>query len=171
MAFSLEALPLPFPPMARAEHFSSEMNDGLQSRRGRSDRQCRGVKCSTFSTRRKFPADEVVALASTPQRGVEVSYATQRLSQRHSKLRFSDVDICLKCRRAARCRRNGRRKSARRRRVVIDNSSAWRMDPGRAADRARGQRGCGLGFVKKNIIANPNCSNAPQLRGGAEAAA
>jgi aspartate-semialdehyde dehydrogenase len=32
--------------------------------------------------------------------------------------------------------------------------------PGRAADRARGERDAVAGFTKKNIIANPNCSTA-----------
>jgi len=34
---------------------------------------------------------------------------------------------------------------------VIDNSSAWRMDPDVAADRARGQCQRGLRLRKKNI--------------------
>ena len=47
-----------------------------------------------------------------------------------------------------------RRRAAR---VVIDNSSAWRMDARRAARRGRGQPG-GARRLTEGIIANPNCS-------------
>ena len=45
--------------------------------------------------------------------------------------------------------------------VVIDNSSAWRYDSGRSADRAGSQSGRDHDvYTRKNIIANPNCSTA-----------
>ena len=61
---------------------------------------------------REFPADEVVALASRKSQGVEASYGDKTLKVKAlDHYDFSDVDICL-CRPAARCRRNGRRRSA-----------------------------------------------------------
>ena len=61
---------------------------------------------------RKFPADEVVVLASRRSVGVEVSYGDRTLKVKALEhYDFSDVDIC-RCRPAVRCRRNGRRRSA-----------------------------------------------------------
>ena len=44
--------------------------------------------------------------------------------------------------------------------VVIDNSSAWRMDPDVPLIVPEVNADAVAGFVKKNIIANPNCSTA-----------
>jgi len=44
--------------------------------------------------------------------------------------------------------------------VVIDNSSAWRMDPDVPLIVPEVNANAVAGFVKKNIIANPNCSTA-----------
>src|SRR3970040_2274970 len=44
--------------------------------------------------------------------------------------------------------------------VVIDNSSAWRMDPDVPLVVPEVNAGAAAGFSKKNIIANPNCSTA-----------
>ena len=44
--------------------------------------------------------------------------------------------------------------------VVIDNSSAWRMDPDVPLIVPEVNAAAAKGFVKKNIIANPNCSTA-----------
>src|SRR5205814_1516001 len=44
--------------------------------------------------------------------------------------------------------------------VVIDNSSAWRMDPDVPLIVPEVNADAVSGFVKKNIIANPNCSTA-----------
>ena len=48
----------------------------------------------------------------------------------------------------------------RRRRVVIDNSSAWRMDPDVPLIVPEVNADAVAGFTKKYIIANPNCSTA-----------
>src|SRR5205823_5044555 len=45
--------------------------------------------------------------------------------------------------------------------VVIDNSSAWRMDPDVPLIVPEVNADAVSGFAKKNIIANPNCSTAP----------
>ena len=44
--------------------------------------------------------------------------------------------------------------------VVIDNSSAWRMDPDVPLIVPEVNADAVDGFTKKNIIANPNCSTA-----------
>jgi aspartate-semialdehyde dehydrogenase len=44
--------------------------------------------------------------------------------------------------------------------VVIDNSSAWRMDPDVPLIVPEVNADALVGFTKKNIIANPNCSTA-----------
>jgi aspartate-semialdehyde dehydrogenase len=44
--------------------------------------------------------------------------------------------------------------------VVIDNSSAWRMDPDVPLIVPEVNAAAVAGFTKKNIIANPNCSTA-----------
>ena len=44
--------------------------------------------------------------------------------------------------------------------VVIDNSSAWRMDPDVPLIVPEVNADAVAGFTKKNIIANPNCSTA-----------
>src|SRR5258708_11389570 len=44
--------------------------------------------------------------------------------------------------------------------VVIDNSSAWRMDPDVPLIVPEVNADAVSGFVRKNIIANPNCSTA-----------
>src|SRR3954470_12595124 len=44
--------------------------------------------------------------------------------------------------------------------VVIDNSSAWRMDPDVPLVVPEVNAAAAAGYTKKNIIANPNCSTA-----------
>ncbi|MBK4895504.1 aspartate-semialdehyde dehydrogenase, partial [Klebsiella pneumoniae] len=44
--------------------------------------------------------------------------------------------------------------------VVIDNSSAWRMDPDVPLIVPEVNADAAAGFTKKNIIANPHCSTA-----------
>src|SRR5712675_899278 len=109
---------------------------------------------------RKFPADEVVALASRRSMGVEVSYGDRTLKVKAlENYDFGDVDICLMSAGGA-VSKEWSPKIGAAGAVVIDNSSAWRMDPDVPlivpevnAD------AIGL-FTRKNIIANPNCSTA-----------
>src|SRR6201988_1356186 len=109
---------------------------------------------------RKFPADEVVAIASRRSQGVEVSYGDRTLKVKAlENYDFSDVDICLMSA-GGEVSKEWSPKIAAQGAVVIDNSSAWRYDsdvplvvPEVNADAAGG-------FRKKGIIANPNCSTA-----------
>src|SRR3979490_198509 len=96
---------------------------------------------------RKFPADEVVALASRRSMGVEVSYGDRTLKVKALEhYDFSDVDICLMSAGVAGGRGvEGRVAEDRGRRRGRDRQLVDLADgPGRAADRARGQCGRGL---------------------------
>src|SRR3979490_3456012 len=80
---------------------------------------------------RKFPADEVVVLASRRSMGVEVSYGDRTLKVKAlENYDFSDVDICLMSAGGAISREWSPRIAAAGA-VVIDNSSAWGMGPDR----------------------------------------
>ena len=109
---------------------------------------------------RKFPADEVVALASRRSIGVEVSYGDRTLKVKALEhYDFSDVDICLMSAGGAVSKEWSPRIGAAGT-VVIDNSSAWRMDPDVPLIVPEVNADAIKGFTKKNIIANPNCSTA-----------
>ena len=109
---------------------------------------------------RKFPADEVVALASRRSVGVEVSYGDRTLKCKALEhYDFSDVDICLMSAGGA-VSKEWSPKIGAAGAVVIDNSSAWRMDPDVPLIVPEVNADAIAGFTKKNIIANPNCSTA-----------
>ena len=109
---------------------------------------------------REFPADEVVALASRKSQGVECSYGDKTLRAKAlDHYDFADVDICLMSAGSA-VSREWSPKIAAAGAVVIDNSSAWRMDPDVPLIVPEVNADAVAGFSKKNIIANPNCSTA-----------
>src|SRR4026208_1165812 len=109
---------------------------------------------------RKFPADEVVALASRRSMGVEVSYGDRTLKCKALEhFDFSDVDICLMSAGGAVSKEWSPRIGAAGV-VVIDNSSAWRMDPDVPLIVPEVNADAVAACAKKNIIANPTCSTA-----------
>lgn len=109
---------------------------------------------------RRFPVSEVVALASSRSIGTEVSFGDKTLKCRHlDTYDFSDTDICLMSAGGDVAREWAPRIGAQGC-VVIDNSSAWRMDPDVPLVVPEVNADAAAGFVKKNIIANPNCSTA-----------
>src|SRR3954447_12640195 len=109
---------------------------------------------------RKFPADEVVALASRSSVGVEVSYGDRTLKVKALEhYDFADVDICLMSA-GGTVSKEWSPKIGAAGVVVIDNSSAWRMDPDVPLIVPEVNADAIKGFTKKNIIANPNCSTA-----------
>jgi aspartate-semialdehyde dehydrogenase len=102
--------------------------------------------------------DEIFAVASRKSIGLEVNFREQRLYCLDiDKFDFSSVDLVLMSVSGA-FSREWSPKIAKAGALVIDNSSAWRMDPDvplivpevnpEAIELAR----------RKNIIANPNCS-------------
>jgi aspartate-semialdehyde dehydrogenase len=109
---------------------------------------------------RNFPADEVVAVASRRSQGVECSFGDKTLKVKAlDHFDFSDVDICLMSAGGA-VSKEWSPKIAAQGALVIDNSSAWRMDPDVPLIVPEVNADAITGFTKKNIIANPNCSTA-----------
>src|SRR6202165_3312133 len=109
---------------------------------------------------RRFPADEVVALASRRSQGVETSYGEKTLKVKAiDHYDFSDIDICLMSAGSA-VSKEWSPKIATAGAVVIDNSSCWRMDPDVPLVVPEVNADAVAGFHKKRIIANPNCSTA-----------
>jgi aspartate-semialdehyde dehydrogenase len=109
---------------------------------------------------RSFPADEVVAIASRRSQGTECSFGDKTLKVKAlDHYDFSDVDICLMSAGGA-VSKEWSPKIAAAGAVVIDNSSAWRMDPDVPLIVPEVNADAIKGFAKKNIIANPNCSTA-----------
>ncbi|HEX4635266.1 MAG TPA: aspartate-semialdehyde dehydrogenase, partial [Rhizomicrobium sp.] len=108
---------------------------------------------------RQFPISEVVALASTRSVGTEVSFGDGILKIKAlDYYDFKGTDICLMSAGGS-ISKEWSPKIAAQGCLVIDNSSAWRMDrevplvvPEVNAD--------ALHHIKKGIIANPNCSTA-----------
>ena len=107
---------------------------------------------------RAFPADEVVALASSRSLGQEVSFGDKILKVKTlDTYDFSDTDICLMSA-GGDASKEWSPRIGQQGCVVIDNSSAFRYDadvplivPEVNPDAVKDAR-------KKNIIANPNCS-------------
>src|SRR5512145_2966576 len=109
---------------------------------------------------RKFPADELVVLASRRSVGVEVSYGDRTLKVKALEhYDFSDVDICLMSA-GSEVSKEWSPKFAAAGAVVIDNSSCWRYDSDVPLVVPEVNADALAGFRKKGIIANPNCSTA-----------
>lgn len=109
---------------------------------------------------RRFPADEVVALASRRSIGVEVSFGDAILKAKAlDHYDFSDVDICLMSAGSA-VSKDWSPKIAAAGAVVIDNSSCWRYDADVPLIVPEVNADAIASFRKKGIIANPNCSTA-----------
>ena len=119
-----------------------------------------GHEMLSILAERQFPVSEVVALASPASIGREVSFGDRTLKCKALEhYDFSDTDICLMSAGGAVSKEYSPRIGAKGC-VVIDNSSAWRMDPDVPLIVPEVNAAAAKGFVKKNIIANPNCSTA-----------
>src|SRR6266545_7701195 len=109
---------------------------------------------------RRFPADEVVALASPRSQGTDISFGDKNLKCKAlDHYDFSDVDICLMSAGSPVAKEWGP-KIAAAGAVVIDNSSFWRYDSDVPLVVPEVNADAVAGFRKKGIIANPNCSTA-----------
>ena len=112
---------------------------------------------------RKFPADEVFAVASRRSIGVEVSYGNKTLKcQDLENFDFSKIDICLMSAGSGPSKEFSPRIAAQGC-VVIDNSSCWRYDQDVPLIVPEVNGDALAGYTKKNIIANPNCSTAQMV--------
>jgi len=119
-----------------------------------------GQEMLSILEERGFPADEVVAIASRRSQGKDVSFGDRTLTVKAlENYDFSDTDICLMSAGGA-VSTEWSPKIAAQGAVVIDNSSAWRMDPDVPLIVPEVNADAVAGFSKKNIIANPNCSTA-----------
>jgi aspartate-semialdehyde dehydrogenase len=109
---------------------------------------------------RLFPADVVIAIASRRSVGVEVSYGEKTLKCKDLEtFDFSGVDLVLMSA-GGTVSKEWSPKIGATGAVVIDNSSAWRMDPRVPLIVPEVNPDAVHGFDKLNIVANPNCSTA-----------
>jgi len=107
-----------------------------------------------------FPVDEIFAVASRKSMGRDVSFGEKMLKCLDVEtFDFSKVDIVLMSVSGA-FSKIWSPKIGKLGPVVIDNSSAWRMDPDVPLIVPEVNPEAARGFRKKNIIANPNCSTA-----------
>ncbi|HJS31314.1 MAG TPA: aspartate-semialdehyde dehydrogenase [Alphaproteobacteria bacterium] len=108
---------------------------------------------------RNFPVDEVVALASERSVGREVSFGEDETLKVHdlAKFDFKGIDIALSSPGAKVSALHSPR-AAKAGCVVIDNTSCFRMDPDVPLVVPEVNAEAIAQFVKRNIIANPNCS-------------
>jgi aspartate-semialdehyde dehydrogenase len=109
---------------------------------------------------RLFPADEVYAIASRRSIGKEVAYGDRTLKCHDlEQFDFSKVDIVLMSA-GGKVSKEWCPKIAAAGAIVIDNSSAWRMDKDVPLVVPEVNADAVMGYTKKRIIANPNCSTA-----------
>ncbi len=108
---------------------------------------------------RKFPARDVVALASERSIGSQVSYGDEQTLkvQNLATFDFKGVDIALFSP-GARVSAVHAPRAAKAGAIVIDNTSQFRMDPDVPLVVPEVNPDAIAGYTKRNIIANPNCS-------------
>lgn len=107
---------------------------------------------------RKFPASEVQPLASQRSRGTEVSYGDRTLKCKVlDDYDFTGTDIVLSSAGGDVSKAFAPRATAQGA-IIIDNTSAFRMDPDIPLIVPEVNPQDLGGYTKKNIIANPNCS-------------
>ena len=109
---------------------------------------------------RMFPADEVTAVASRRSLGTEVTFGDKTLKTKAlDDFDFTGYDMALFSAGGSIAKEYAP-KAASQGCVVIDNSSAFRMDPDVPLVVPEVNADALAGFGKRNIIANPNCSTA-----------
>ncbi len=119
-----------------------------------------GREMLSILAERRFPVSKVVALASSRSIGQEVSFGNKTLKCNHlDTYDFSDTDICLMSA-GGDVSKQWSPKIGQQGCVVIDNSSAFRYDQDVPLIVPEVNGDAVVGFSKKNIIANPNCSTA-----------
>src|SRR6478672_3528164 len=117
-----------------------------------------GREMLSILSERQFPVAEVHALASRRSLGVEDSFGESTLKCKDlASFDFSGVDFCLMSAGGS-VSKEWSPKIAAKGTIVIDNSSAWRYDRDVPLVVPEVNADAVAGYVKKNIIANPNCS-------------
>jgi aspartate-semialdehyde dehydrogenase len=117
-----------------------------------------GREMLSILAERKFPADEVIPLASERSAGSTVDFAGKKLTVKDlAQFDFSGVDIGLFSPGAKVSAVHAPRAAAAGA-VVIDNTSQFRYDPEIPLVVPEVNAHAIAGYPKRNIIANPNCS-------------
>jgi aspartate-semialdehyde dehydrogenase len=112
---------------------------------------------------RQFPVDEIAALASRKSIGSEVSFGDTTLKTKDlDTFDFTGWDIALFAV-GSDATKIYAPKAAKAGCVVIDNSSLYRYDPDVPLIVPEVNADAIMGYAKKNIIANPNCSTAQMV--------
>lgn len=112
---------------------------------------------------REFPVDEITALASRKSLGTEVSFGDKTLKCKDlDTFDFTGWDIALFAVGSEATKIYAPRAAAAGC-VVIDNSSLYRYDPDIPLIVPEVNAHAIMGYAKKNIIANPNCSTAQMV--------
>ncbi len=108
---------------------------------------------------RQFPADEVIALASSRSAGSKVSFGEDEelKVQNLASYDFKGIDIVLSSP-GAKVSAEHSPRAAKAGAVVIDNTSHFRMDPDVPLVVPEVNRDAIAAYTRRNIIANPNCS-------------
>ncbi|MDJ0935750.1 MAG: aspartate-semialdehyde dehydrogenase [Kiloniellales bacterium] len=108
---------------------------------------------------RQFPADEVIALASSRSAGSKVSFGEDEelKVQNLASYDFKGIDIVLSSP-GAKVSAEHSPRAAKAGAVVIDNTSQFRMDPDVPLVVPEVNRDAIAAYTRRNIIANPNCS-------------
>jgi aspartate-semialdehyde dehydrogenase len=107
-----------------------------------------------------FPVESLSVVASRRSLGLEVGWKSGVVRCRDiEQFDFATVDLVLMSVSGA-FSKQWSPKIAAAGPIVIDNSSAWRMDPDVPLIVPEVNAAAAKGFGKKNIIANPNCSTA-----------
>ncbi|ALI55570.1 aspartate-semialdehyde dehydrogenase [Celeribacter marinus] len=112
---------------------------------------------------REFPVDEIVALASRKSLGTEVSFGDKTLKTLDlATFDFAGWDMALFAV-GSEATKEFAPIAAKAGCVVIDNSSLYRYDPDVPLIVPEVNPDAIMGYSKKNIIANPNCSTAQMV--------
>ena len=112
---------------------------------------------------RKFPVDEIAALASRKSLGTEISFGDRTLKTKDlDTFDFTGWDIALFAV-GSDATKIYAPKAAAAGCVVIDNSSLYRYDPAVPLIVPEVNADAIIGYKNKNIIANPNCSTAQMV--------
>ncbi len=112
---------------------------------------------------RQFPVDEIVALASRRSLGSEVSFGEKTLKTKDlDTFDFTGWDIALFAI-GSDATKIFAPLAAKAGCIVIDNSSLYRYDPDVPLIVPEVNPEAIVGYSKKNIIANPNCSTAQMV--------
>jgi aspartate-semialdehyde dehydrogenase len=118
-----------------------------------------GREILTTLAEREFPADDVVALASSASVGRQVSFGDDDILdvQALDTFNFKGIDIVLSSP-GAKVSDVFAPRAAKAGAVVIDNTSRWRMEPDVPLVVPEVNPQAIAGYQKRGIIANPNCS-------------